>query len=158
MTEQPQPKKRMSKGCMVGMIVAGVLLIMFIAAAVTCWLKKDDLAKFGAVTLLDGVKSTLAQEPVAGLDTAQFNALADAFKLKLNESELDYEKYQVFFQSIQTIPSDEKIDEDEAWIIVDGMIEYFPDLEDYRPEPMIQESFDSESMDESEDSVEESTE
>ena len=131
--EQTQ-KKGMSKGCMVTLIVVGVILVMAIAAAVTCWAKKDDLARFAVQTVISGTQQMLEESPIEGIDGEKFNTLTDAFLEKMNNSELDYEKYGVFFQKIQAVPSDKKVDSTEVILLMEAMVEYFPELEEYLPQ------------------------
>ncbi len=130
---EPTQKKGLSKGCLVALIIAGVLLVIIIIAGVTCWYYKDDLARMATGTAIDGIKTTVAENPPEGVDTVQFNALTDAFMVKLNEGQLDYEKYGVFMQAIQGVVGDEEITAEEADRLCDAMIDYFPDLADMVP-------------------------
>ncbi len=132
MTDQLQ-KKRMSKGCLVSLIVVGVIALMIIAASVTCWMKKDDLARFAVQAVLDNTKQMMIDEPIEGIDNEKFTVLSDAFVLKFTETELDYQMYGDFFQKIQTMPSDKKVDYKEAINLSKAMVEYFPELEEYLP-------------------------
>ena len=131
--EQTQ-KKGMSKGCMVTLIVVGVILVMAIAAAVTCWAKKDDIVRFAVQTVIVGTQKMLEESPLEGIDTEKFNILTDTFLEKMNTTELDYEKYGVFFQKIQSVPSDKKVDSAEVILLMEAMVEYFPELEEYLPQ------------------------
>lgn len=131
--EQTQ-KKGMSKGCMVSLIVFGVIMVMAIAAAVTCWAKRDDLARFTIKTVITGTQKMLEEAPLEGIDTEKFNTLTDAFLEKMNTAELNYEKYGVFFQKIQSVPSDKIVDSAEVILLMDAMVEYFPELEEYLPQ------------------------
>ena len=124
------PKKRMSKGCLIALIVVGVLLLLVIIAGITCYLKKDELVKYGTTAMVTSIKTDLNENPVAGVDTVRVNAITDAFIEKLNESEVDYDKYGHFGQTLQAFQSDEEIDSAEAEQFVQAMIEYFPELED----------------------------
>ncbi len=126
-------KKGMSKGCLIGLIVAGVLLVIIIIAGITCYIYKDDLAKMGLVTIINGVKTEITTHPVEGVDTVQFNALADVFITKFNESELDYEKYAAVFPQLQAMMSDKKVDAEEVEALKEMMVNYFPELEQYLP-------------------------
>ncbi|MDD3732563.1 MAG: hypothetical protein PHU88_09340 [candidate division Zixibacteria bacterium] len=126
-------KKGMSKGCLIGLIVAGVLLVIIIIAGITCYIYKDDLAKMGLVTIINGVKTEITAHPVEGVDTVQFNALADVFITKFNESELDYEKYAAVFPQLQAMMSDKKVDAEEVEALKEMMVNYFPELEQYLP-------------------------
>ena len=126
-------KKKMSKGCMVTLIVVGVIMVMAIAAAVTCWVKKDDLARFAVQTVISGTQQLLEESPVEGIDADKFSTLVEVFLEKINTSELDYEKYGIFFQQIQSVPSDKKVDSAEVILLMDAMVEYFPELKEYLP-------------------------
>ena len=128
-------KKGMSKGCLIGLIVAGVILVIIIIAGITCYVYKDDLAKMGVVTVINGFKTELATNPVEGVDTVQFNAMADAFITKFNEEEIDYEKYASFFQQIQVMMEDSDIGAEEVEEMEMLMADYYPELEEYLPAP-----------------------
>ncbi|MFQ6007500.1 MAG: hypothetical protein ACE5K8_00965 [Candidatus Zixiibacteriota bacterium] len=132
MAEEVQ-KKGLSKGCLIVLIVVGALVLLLVVVGIVRYVKKDDFARYGAATLVNTVKSELQENPVEGVDTVQVNAVADAFLEKLNQAELDYNKYGRFMQSIQSIPSDEKVDSAEAEAFIQAMIEYFPELEQMLP-------------------------
>jgi flagellar basal body-associated protein FliL len=133
-------KKGMSKGCLIGLIVAAVIVVIIIIAGITCYLYKDDLAKMGVVTVINGFKTEMANDPVEGVDTVQFNALTDAFITKFNEEKIDYEKYADFFQQIQVMMTDKKLDAEEVVKLEQLMVNYYPDLEGYLPEPEVPDS------------------
>jgi uncharacterized protein YejL (UPF0352 family) len=132
MAEEVQ-KKGMSKGCLIALIVVGALVLLLVIAAIVCYAKKDDLARYGAATLVNGVKTELHKNPVEGVDTTQINVVAAAFLEKLNESKLDYNKYGRFMQSIQPILEDKKVDSVEAEKFIQAMVEYFPELKELLP-------------------------
>ncbi len=132
MTEEIQ-KKGMSKGCLVALIVVGVLVLLVIIAGVTCYFKKDDLVRYGMATMVNSVKIKLSESPATGIDTARVNAISDAFVEKLNESEIDYDKYGRFGQTVQGLMTDKEIDSAEAELFVGAMIDYFPELEQLVP-------------------------
>lgn len=127
------PKKRMSKGCLIALIVVGVLLLLVIIAGITCYLKKDELVKYGTTAMVTSIKTKLNDNPVAGVDTVRVNAIADAFIEKMNESEVDYAKYGPLSGKLQGFMSDEEIDSAEAEQFMQAMIEYFPELEQLLP-------------------------
>lgn len=129
MTEQMQ-KKGMSKGCMVALIVVGVVVVLIMAMAVTCWMKRDDLARFAVRTLIESSKTQLAENPDDGIDSERFNAMADAFMMRMDSTELDYVKYQAFLEKIKEIPGDQVVDSTEVVLFMESMAEYFPELEE----------------------------
>lgn len=142
MTEATQ-KKGMSKGCLIGIIVAGVILVMVIVAAVVLWLNKDDVAKFGVTTVVSFVQGEVAKAPPAGVDSASYVAVCNAFTEKFKADEVDPEKLGVFFKEIQSIPSDSKVDSVEAGMFLQAIFDYYPELEDMYVPPEMPEVLDS---------------
>ncbi|MEW6049629.1 MAG: hypothetical protein AB1644_00980 [Candidatus Zixiibacteriota bacterium] len=126
--EQVQ-KKGMSKGCLVALIVAGVLLLLIIIAAITCYVKRDDLAKFGATTVISAFKTELRQHPVEGIDTTMFFSLTDSFTQRLQFEPLDYTRYSQFMNTVQAVMADKKLDSAEIGDLEDAMLDYFPELD-----------------------------
>jgi predicted permease len=122
-------KTGMSKGCLIALIVAAVLIVLVIVAMITCYAKKDEIMKFGVTTLVAGVKQMIAENPIDGIDTVQVNSLSDRFTERLNSEEVDPERFSIFFQRIQNIATDKVVDSVEIIDLMDAMIEYYPDLE-----------------------------
>ncbi len=125
-------RQGLSKGCLIGLIVAGALLLLVIIIGVTCYVKRDDLMKFGVAQLMNSMKVEVATQQIPGVDTAQFNGIADAFIAKLNSSEMQYLEYQKFMTVLQKATTDRNIDSTEIYQLVDAMVAYYPDLESMR--------------------------
>ena len=122
-------KKGMSKGCTVALIVAGILLVIVIIGAVVVAYYWDDLMKFPAKRVVVEMKQSLSEEPVQGVDTVRFNAVADGFLKKLDSDEkLDLQNYRELLLDIQQVASDKKYDSAEVEQIIDGIVQIYPDL------------------------------
>ena len=126
--------KGMSKGCLIGLIVGGIIIVIIAIGLVTCWIYKDDLAKMGGATLVNSLKAELATHEYESVDTVQFNVIADAF-LQAQEQDtlLDLEAYMLFMQSLQGVMADQVYGEDEVPVVIDAFIEFYPALEELRP-------------------------
>lgn len=123
-------KKGMSKGCLVGIIIAAVIVVIVLIGIALIYFYKDDIGKFGAVTLAEGIKSSLAADPVEGVDSTRVNAVIDAFVKKVNEgTEDNLVTLSAFMQQVQTVMSDRKVDADEIETAMDAMIDVYPDLD-----------------------------
>jgi len=123
-------KKGMSKGCLVGIIIAAVLVVLAIIAIALIYFYKDDIGRFGAVTLAEGIKTELAEKPLEGVDTTRINAVVDAFVEKVNEDESDnLVTLSAFMQTLQGVIADQKIDADEVDRAMDAMIDVYPELD-----------------------------
>lgn len=128
-TQMQTSKKGMSKGCLVALIVVGVLIVMVVVAGIVCYAKKDELLRSGAVLTINEIKTQLAEKPAEGVDTVQVNRMADAFVERLRQQEVDLEQYGLFMQQMQAILQDEKVDSAEVRHFRDAMVAFFPDLQ-----------------------------
>ncbi len=125
------PKKGMSKGCLVGLIVGLALLAIAVIAGVLVWVYWGDLLKTGVVSTVNEVKITLANDVPEGLDTVRFNALVDAYVEKVNdEAEPSSETLGLVVQQFTGYVADKKIDAREVEACVATFIDAYPDLEE----------------------------
>ena len=125
----------MSKGCLISLIIVGALVVMVVIAGVTCYVKRAEIAKFGVKTMITGLKTQVNDNPVEGIDTAMFNAVSDAFLVRLEQTEeVDIKRLGVLTQTIQPIMSNKAIDSAEAMWYLEALVEYYPDLEEFLPE------------------------
>ncbi|MBU8933078.1 MAG: hypothetical protein KOO62_03635 [candidate division Zixibacteria bacterium] len=130
MTEQVE-RKGMSKGCLVALIIAGVLVVLVAIAGVTCYMNRDALARYGAVTMISGVRTMIAENPADGVDTIAVFAVTDAFIEKLQaDEEIATEEVGLFMQSLQPLVSDENIDADEVDEYIEMLVGLYPELGD----------------------------
>jgi hypothetical protein len=125
----------LSKGCLIGIIIASSLLFLLIVSGVTCYVYRNDLAKWAASFSVNGLKDEAARHPEI-VDTTRFNAFVDTFVVRLKTDSLDRAAYANFMLALQPLPKwveDHKLDSNEIKLISDAMIEYFPDLASLRP-------------------------
>ncbi len=128
MTEEIK-KKRMSKGCMVALIVVGVLFLMVVIAGVTCWIKKDELAKYGVKSVVMQIGSKASENPQAGVDTTMVNAVISAFSERLDsDTTINLELLGTTIQKIQYMPQDDVIDSIEVIELMNVLSEIYPEL------------------------------
>lgn len=133
MNEQVEAKKGMSKGCLVALIVLGVIILIIGALAVTCYVKRDAFLKFGVSTLVNGVKVEAMRSPDIGADSVVVNAVADAFMEKFQAEEINREKMQAMAVHVQEIMADTEVNSEEIKRFVNAMIEYYPELAELVP-------------------------
>ena len=129
---QPE-KKGMSKGCLVGLIVGIVLVVIIIGGGLVCWWKKDAILKIGVVTITQGIRTELNTKPVDGVDSVYVNKVADAFLAKLETDEIQLEQMAAVLQSLQTIMADQTVDAEEADQFIEIMVDYYPELKELTP-------------------------
>lgn len=131
MPPQAPPKgKGMSRGCLIGLIALGVLLVLIIGAGITCYVLRDEMGKSAAIFMINEIKQEVAVDPPSGVDTTHFNRVMDEFLARMQADSLNLQKLGTFFQTIQSVPEDSKVDSAEVQLLIDAMINYYPSLED----------------------------
>ena len=128
-------KKGLSKGCIVGIVIVGVLVVLVVVGGILCYANKDALFKMGMATVVSGVKVQLAENPIEGVDAEIYNAVADRFLEKLDlEEELDPVKIQAFGVQMQSLGTNmENLTADDVNTFMDAMIDYYPELKELIP-------------------------
>ena len=124
----PAPKKGMSKGCLVAIIVAGVLLVLVVASFFVCMSKKDDIVKFGVTTLLTSSKQIVVESNIEGIDTAYYNMVIDNFNVRLQADTINLEEIANIFTNIQTTVQGGKMELSDAESILEALITKYPDI------------------------------
>lgn len=128
----PQARQGMSKGCLISMIVVGIIIVLIIAAGLVCYIYREDIVKAGTVTTLNAIKGQVDKEPPPGVDTAQFNAMTQDFITRLNAdtAKVDMMKFQALMTTIRTVMDDKMVDSAEVKTLEMAMFRYYPELGD----------------------------
>ena len=125
----------LSKGCLIGIIIASSFLFLVIVSGITCYVYREDLAKWAATFSAEGLKGEVARHPEV-VDTVRFNAFIDAFIVRVKADSLDKQRYADFMLAMQPLTKwveDKMLDSTEIMKISDAMVNYFPDLDSLRP-------------------------
>ena len=125
----PAPKKGMSKGCLVALIVAGVLLALIVASFFVCMSKKDDIVKFGVATLLTSSKQLVVESNLEGVDTVYYNAVVDNFNKRLYADTIDIQEIANIFSDLQLTVQNKKMDLSDVENILEKLISKYPDID-----------------------------
>lgn len=131
--EQAAKKEGMSRGCMIGLIVAGVLLVVVVALVVTCYMKRDQIMQFGMRTMLRGAKEEINKGQF-GMDSVQVNQFFDNFAARLDSTKLDDPSTQAFFNQVANIANDGKVDSAEVKTLLEAMVTLYPDMRAQLPQ------------------------
>ncbi|MBD3256847.1 hypothetical protein GF377_00345 [candidate division GN15 bacterium] len=121
----------MSKGCVVGLIIVGVLAILVIALGVVCWVYKDDMARMPINAVLTQMNTHLDENEVAGVDPDAFQEMSDEFRSRIEQEEnLFNDRYGVFMTAIQDLASKSEFNAEDYQTVTEAMVGYYPDMED----------------------------
>lgn len=134
MTDQPQ-KQGMPRGCVIGLIVAGALLLLVIALFVVCKIYQDDLIKFSISNTIGGVQKALATASIPGVDKASVDSILTGFSARFDTTKtIDYDRLQPLVVAIQTAAtSGGKFDSSVVANIINGIVSFYPDLNRFLP-------------------------
>ena len=137
MTEQPE-KQGMPRGCVIGLIVAGALLLLLIALFAVCQIYKDDLIKFSINNTLGGMRKALATNPISGIETSRVDTITTAFSSRFDTTTvMDYDRLEPLVIAVQTAAtSGGKFDSATVASVVNGLIHYYPDLDRFVTSPI----------------------
>lgn len=121
---QPE-KKKMSRGCLVGLIVLGVIVVLVIIAGLVCYSKRDDFMKFALNTGITEMTETIAESHIAGIDTTKVNRIVLRFTERFEADTLDIDRWGRLIGEMQVILSDEAVDSLEAEQFLESLKNYF---------------------------------
>lgn len=145
-------KKGMSTGCIVGLVVVGVLIIAVLLIGFWCMKNPDTIVKLSMPSFVTGMKAQLIANPIDGVDTVTFDAVADGFLEKLGADEaLDMERMRPFLLKVQTTAQNmENISADDVSELTGLMAEFYPDLKGLIPEAPVTDSVAEQMLEETE--------
>ena len=126
----PAPKKGMSKGCLIALIVGGVLLLLIGGLIFyTVYYKGEDVVKFSVATVLSSSKQMLVESKLEGVDTVKFNAVVDNFNKELYaDSSFNMEEIANLLQKFQTMINDKSLDASEVDELLKTLTEKYPNI------------------------------
>ena len=109
-----EEKKKMSKGCMVALIIVAVIAVIIIALSIVCYVYKDQLVEFGLEKTVDMVAVEIKANLPEGISSNDVDGVVGDFKKALKEKKIKAEKIQAVAAMFQEIMDDKKVDKDEA--------------------------------------------
>ncbi len=141
------PKKGMSKGCLVAIIVA-VVLILFVGGIIVYTIYNgEDVIKFSVATVLASSKQMLVESDIEGVDTVHYNAIIDNFNKRLySDSLIDVKKGADLLSKLQNVIADKKIDSAEVSDILQVLTSTYPEIAPKVPDSVIIDTMTTDSM------------
>ncbi|HOP08241.1 MAG TPA: hypothetical protein PLF13_13230 [candidate division Zixibacteria bacterium] len=133
MTDQPinpvvQPKKGMSTGLKVTLIVIGAIIVLIVAMVIYCVSNLDKLAAVGAKTIVKGIQSELIAHPVEGVDVDRYNRVTKVFIEKIDQPDQNPQELALFVQQAGESIKEQPYTADDIERLVQAMIQLYPEL------------------------------
>jgi len=119
-----QPKKGMSKGCLITLIVVGIIGVVIIAMGIVCYVYKDEIIDAGLSKMTDGLGDAIIENLPEGVTAEQVRELMDELKIAFKEGKVDESELQELSSRFQKIAKQEEISQKEA----EEMIEFIEEV------------------------------
>lgn len=117
------PKKGMSRGCLIGLIVVGILAIIVIGSGIVCYIYQDELLEFGLEKTTDMIALEIKANLPEEFTEAEIDELFDKLRKAVINKEIDPTRIQSLATQFQSYLEDQKIDVDEARKLIEEIKE-----------------------------------
>lgn len=107
-------KGGMSRGCMVTLIVVGVIAVLAIASLVVCYIYREEIVELGLTKLADTVAIEAKNNLPDGVTSEDIDDALDEFKKAFKEKKIDTDEIQNLSVMFQDILKDKEVDADEV--------------------------------------------
>jgi len=118
-----EEKKGMSKGCMIALIVAGVIAVIIIALGIVCYVYQDQLVEWGMEKSLGMISAEMKANLPEGITEDDIDNAINKFKQMIKDKKIETTEIQTLAVKIQEVMEDKKLDTSEVR-------EIFEDLKD----------------------------
>ena len=112
-------KGGMSRGCMVTLIVVGVIAVLVIASLLICYIYREEIVELGLTKLADTVAMEAKNNLPEGVTAEDIDNALDEFKKAFKEKKIDTEEIQSLSMMFQDIMKDKEVDADEVEEFID---------------------------------------
>ncbi|MBN2227913.1 MAG: hypothetical protein JW763_11205 [candidate division Zixibacteria bacterium] len=99
----PQQKKGMSKGCLISLIVVGIIGVVIIALGIVCYVYKDEIIAAGLSKMTEGLGNAIIENLPEGVTEDEVRTLMDDFTAAFKEGKINETEMQELSQRFQKI-------------------------------------------------------
>jgi polyhydroxyalkanoate synthesis regulator phasin len=111
----------MSKGCLIALIIGGIIFFVVIALGVVCYVYKDQLVEMGLSKMTETIVTEVKNNLPEGMRAEEVDALMDDFKKAFKEGRIDQGEIQHISTMLQGMFEDKKIDQDEGRKLIEEL-------------------------------------
>lgn len=104
----------LSKGCTIGLIVVGVIIVLMIIGAIFLWIYKDKIMEAGIDYLIDNTETQIVADLPDGYTEDSVHQIMLDLKAAIKNGEIDGADIQKLGQIFQTAMADKTIDQEEG--------------------------------------------
>lgn len=119
MTRLSNQKGAMSRGCMVALIVFGIIFVLVVAMMVVCYIYRDDFFELGFNKLAESVAVDAKKELPADITAEDVDMAVENLKTAFKEKKIGSEEITSLSLMFQEIMKDQKVDSSETRMFVE---------------------------------------
>src|SRR5512140_3012047 len=118
----------MPRGCVIALIIVGALALLLVIFIGLICANRDKVLRWSTREGVNYYKTQLSTKPIEGIDTVQFDRLADSFLVRVQTANMADTAGLRFAGVVQNSLLDKKIDREDVYRLSDAMVALFPDL------------------------------
>jgi len=118
-----EEKKGMSKGCLIALIVGGILAILVIGLGIVCYVYQDELINWSLGKTTDIIAQEIKANLPQDVTEQEVDDVMNKFKEAIKEKRLNSGEIQKIALAFQNALNDKKIDSIEAKSLLDDIKE-----------------------------------
>ncbi|MCP4566633.1 MAG: hypothetical protein GY841_03520 [FCB group bacterium] len=104
----------LSKGCTIGLIIAGVVVLLIIIGGVLLWVNKDKILEAGTDFLIDNTETEIVANLPEGYTEDNVRTIMSDLKAAIKNKEVAAPDIQEMAQTFQNAMADKTIDKEEG--------------------------------------------
>lgn len=116
-----EQKKGMSKGCLIALVIAGILLVIIVALSIVCYTKRDKIMEWGIVKMMETTQKDILANLPEGMTEEDAKMVMSNFEQAVKEKRVHAQDMQNIAFTYQEVYKDKKLDKDEAGILLEQM-------------------------------------
>ncbi len=118
-----EPKKGMSRGCLITLVVFAVILVIVIAMSIVCYVKKDSIMEWGVLQISSQLQREIVADLPEGVTKEEVDSVFTQFNQAVKDKRVDPTDMQSLTVMIQEIMKDKKVDHEESLRFLNAMKE-----------------------------------
>ena len=131
-----EEKKGMSKGCMIALIIVGIIALIIIALSVVCYVKRDEIAQAVMNKSQEWVTAQIKENMPENYTEAEVDEVIGNFFEAVKDGRISEDKFTRITTDFRTMAEDQKITSEEAGKLLERMKEILNEIPPPSPPDM----------------------
>ncbi len=116
-----EQKKGMSKGCLIALVIAGIVLVIAVALSVVCYMKRDKIMEWSIIKMMETTQKDILANLPDGMTEDDAKRMIANFETAVKEKKVSPQALQNIAYTYQEIYKDKKLNKDEAGLLLEEL-------------------------------------